>query len=630
MILLLFSPGCAVIEGLVDSQSADGARVEGVAGIDPAPWTGLDLQDDASDFEFIVVTDRTGEHRKGIFRDAMPRINLIQPAFVLSVGDLIEGYTEDSFELDTQWDEIRDMVGVLDMPFFYAPGNHDISNAVMAEKWRERFGPSYYRFIYKDVLFVILNSELFGMVSEPNRSVPGPDTQQEQMAWLEQVLAENEHRRHTFVLVHQPLWDRSHPHPDWERVEGWLGSRPYSVLAGHVHAYTKHVRHDRRYITLATTGGGSAMRGVDHGEFDHVLLVSMTPEGPVLANLLLEGIHDENVRLAQTRARMDALEHAVVMVEGERIGPSIREASVAFDIRNTTVDPLRVRGVFEGRDSFSVAPEEVDFFLAAGESRRVVLELRADRERDLRHIEVPMASWRLESSKADGSPLVVKRNAWLLPPGRFAIHPAEQEIVIDGSLGEWGELPYWAGTRGRGFDTDSGSRFRFDLAFDADFVYLAVDVLDATPVISNDLVARKQDAVRVTLDARGDPERSRSGPDFFGAIRDGTLGQLFFLWLTPADAKADSLLGRWLPPLPAGTRRAAMATAGGYSAEIAIPSRWLDEKQGRSWGAFRLEVGIQDLPGRGEDPEDYNFRPSRFDSGGTLPMPASATFDRRE
>ncbi len=44
------------------------------------------------------------------------------------------------------------------MPFFYVPGNHDIAGEASAQVWKERFGPAYYHFIYRDVLFLCLNS----------------------------------------------------------------------------------------------------------------------------------------------------------------------------------------------------------------------------------------------------------------------------------------------------------------------------------------------------------------------------------------------------------------------------------------------------------------------------------------
>ena len=308
---LTFGLGCETWPGTSNPPSL---AVDPIPEGGAAPWTSLDAGDLDADFDFVVVSDRTGGHREGVFGEAMKKVNLVQPAFVLSVGDLIEGYTEDRDELTGQWDEIAEMVAPLEMPFFYAAGNHDMSNTVMSQFWKDRFGPSYYSFTYKDVLFVVLNSELFGMVSDPRRPVPGPESQDEQMRWLESVLSENMGRRYTFVIVHQPLWDNAHTHPDWEKVEQWLGSRPYTVFAGHFHAYTKHVRHDRRYITLATTGGGSGLRGLDHGEFDHFMLISMRDRGPVFANLLLEGVHGEDVRTAETRRRMGQLGRALQMV----------------------------------------------------------------------------------------------------------------------------------------------------------------------------------------------------------------------------------------------------------------------------------------------------------------------------
>ena len=61
---------------------------------DRNPWTHLKVNNSAEDFQFVVVSDRTGGHREKIFSRAVEQINLLQPEFVLSVGDLIEGYTD--------------------------------------------------------------------------------------------------------------------------------------------------------------------------------------------------------------------------------------------------------------------------------------------------------------------------------------------------------------------------------------------------------------------------------------------------------------------------------------------------------------------------------------------------------
>ena len=209
--------------GLV-AASAAGEQIDAQTSDARTPWTSLAANDAAEDFHFVIVSDRTGGARPGIFESALPKADLLEPAFVVSIGDLIEGYTEDQAQIDAEWDEFEGFVEQLTVPFFYVAGNHDMNNAVMAEAWRERFGPSYYHFVYKDVLFLVLNSELFGMVSKPDTPVPGPWTQAEQLAFVERTLERYPAPRWTIVLVHQPLWDYAGgPRGDWPEVERMLG-----------------------------------------------------------------------------------------------------------------------------------------------------------------------------------------------------------------------------------------------------------------------------------------------------------------------------------------------------------------------------------------------------------------------
>jgi len=132
-------------------------KIEPIDG--PAPYTSLDLNNDASTFQFAIVTDRTGGHRGNVFEVGLSKLNLLQPEFVMSVGDFIEGYTEDPARLDAEWTEFNGFIDSLTVPFFYVPGNHDITNAVMYDKYKSIFGKDYYHFVYKDVLFLCLNSE---------------------------------------------------------------------------------------------------------------------------------------------------------------------------------------------------------------------------------------------------------------------------------------------------------------------------------------------------------------------------------------------------------------------------------------------------------------------------------------
>ena len=48
---------------------------------------------------------------------------------------------------------------------------------------------------------------------------------------------------------------------------------------------------------LATTGGGSKLRGLRYGEFDHLAWVTMKKDGPVIANVLLDGVYPEDLAM---------------------------------------------------------------------------------------------------------------------------------------------------------------------------------------------------------------------------------------------------------------------------------------------------------------------------------------------
>ena len=75
------------------------------------PWTSLETLDSDNRFHFAIVTDRTGKERLNVFGPAMETVNLLQPSFVVSVGDLIEGYTKDRTQLKKEWDELDAFVG---------------------------------------------------------------------------------------------------------------------------------------------------------------------------------------------------------------------------------------------------------------------------------------------------------------------------------------------------------------------------------------------------------------------------------------------------------------------------------------------------------------------------------------
>lgn len=204
-----------------------------------------------------------------------------------------------------EWSEFETKLSHFQMPFFFCPGNHDISNLPMGKEWQRKFGRAYYEFRYQDCLFVVLNTE-----DEPKKDREYFFTP-EQRAWLKQVLENNKDVRWTFVFMHKPVWSiTKHKDPadnsttlGWDEIEASLQGRKHTVFSGHNHVYAKSVRNGMDYYILATTGGASTLTGLKDGKFDHFCWVTMKDSEPIVANILLDGVEDKNIRTVAPNGR---------------------------------------------------------------------------------------------------------------------------------------------------------------------------------------------------------------------------------------------------------------------------------------------------------------------------------------
>ncbi len=314
------------------------------------PWTHLGFQNHPDDFQFAIIADNTGGWRAGVFENAVGKLNQLMPEFVINVGDCIKGTTRNTQTNAREWEEFTAMTQRLKMPFFIVAGNHDIQmkwlpNRVqpeeMLEQWRARFGPTYYSFVYKNVLFVVLFSN-DGLARRVEQHLS-----EEQVAYFEETIRAHPGVRRTFVLLHHPLW--AYPHQsNFARIEAALAGRKYTVIAGHQHRYMHFERNQTNYYILATTGGSSPLRGTAFGEFDHVTWVTMKDDGPVLTNLRLDGILPHDVFTPALLAPIRALEDSSkietgVLLDGE---DPVRGGSLFLMLRNASDRPLRVEGEF--------------------------------------------------------------------------------------------------------------------------------------------------------------------------------------------------------------------------------------------------------------------------------------------
>ncbi|HMO35757.1 MAG TPA: metallophosphoesterase, partial [Gemmatales bacterium] len=294
------------------------------------------------------------------------QLNLMQPEFVLSVGDLIEGYSKEIPVIESMWKEFDQYIAKLSMPFFHVPGNHDTSNDAMTEHWKARFGQLYYHFVYKNVLFLCLHTEDF-----PKGERQATRISPEQTAYFATILEQNKNVRHTLVFMHKPVWVQNNADEiGYTAFEKLLLDRPYTVFAGHVHHYRKFVRHGRNYYQLATTGGGSKLRGLQYGEFDHITWVTMKEDGPILANVLLNGILPEDLSTVQPVAEEKGMERrdqrATFPATGTVTlnGKPLENAEVIFYYKVPPEEQAKAKGAQVIRSSDGITNAQGDFTLS--------------------------------------------------------------------------------------------------------------------------------------------------------------------------------------------------------------------------------------------------------------------------
>lgn len=291
---------------------------------DAKPWSSETFRNNPENFQFVIIGDRTGgANAEHTFALAMNQINLLQPEFVINVGDLIEGYPEDRADLNGMWDEADDLLGKIDMPFFKTIGNHDVSTPETKEVYLERYGATYYHFVYGDVLFMVLDSEddsrpeppediMEGLKVYNKLKVEDPEAAmkmlkefmtdeaviaalstpvefpEKQMDWIKTTLDENKNVRWTFFFMHEPCWEN--PSESFKAIQALVKDREHTMFAGHLHYYDYDKIDGYEHITMGPAGASFHHDGP--GNVDHMMWVTMTEDGPQMGNIALKGVFD--------------------------------------------------------------------------------------------------------------------------------------------------------------------------------------------------------------------------------------------------------------------------------------------------------------------------------------------------
>jgi 3',5'-cyclic-AMP phosphodiesterase len=155
-------------------------------------------------------------HATQNLRQAVTMINAIHPDAVVLSGDIGEN--------PTAWQIAKNILKGLNSPLFYVPGNHDV-HLHNVNQYRGAFGPDYYRFDVRGVVFLVIDSQLLEIVEGANAGSTNlpPDTLAEankMLAWLSNQASSIPHGATVIPVQHMPLF----------RDNGFPSSKPYWII----------------------------------------------------------------------------------------------------------------------------------------------------------------------------------------------------------------------------------------------------------------------------------------------------------------------------------------------------------------------------------------------------------------
>ncbi len=261
-------------------------------------------------FKFAVVGDRTGACVPGIFEEVINEVALLEPCFVICVGDLIHGYTDDSLAMHAQWDTFIDIVGRLPCKFYFVPGNHDIGSENDRFIYERRTGVKrYYSFDFQNSHFIVLDNTMVYW-AQPQ------DMDDEQLKWLENDLKINQKKENIFVFYHIPTYLYALVEESTDTLMTLFEKYNVTgVFTGHHHTYSYLERNGIQYVSVGSSGGGIDNVEMARGLFFQWIMADVKGVDLEIAAIKKGGVLPRNIVTADDLRMIERADHEVVTID---------------------------------------------------------------------------------------------------------------------------------------------------------------------------------------------------------------------------------------------------------------------------------------------------------------------------
>jgi hypothetical protein len=202
---------------------------------------------------------KAGENNVGLHPPFKAQFDSIKKNKEIEFGVLLGDIVSPNPNLQ-DWVEVDADVASLGIPVHFTVGNHDMENRPVYE---ERYGKTYYSFVYKEDLFIVLDPNLDAWNISGN-----------QLNFLKNVLKEREEKvQNIYVFFHQVLWlqsgtkyeeirpnsfsGRANEINFWTQVEPLFNALPNSV-----------------FMFAGDLGGGSWADNFYYDQYDNITFIA--------------------------------------------------------------------------------------------------------------------------------------------------------------------------------------------------------------------------------------------------------------------------------------------------------------------------------------------------------------------
>lgn len=230
---------------------------------------GLAWPVDSGEFHFAILGDRTGEAQPGVYEQAWLEAIAEHPAFVLTVGDTIQG--GDDKTVETEWQQVlKSIAPYRRYKLFLTPGNHDVWDAISQTAFQKySHHPLHYSFDWQQAHFTVLDD------SQTDELKAG------EIEFLEKDLSAHRAQPVKFIVSHRPSWlfQVVLRNPKFALHQLALKYGVKYVVAGHIHQVLCFDLDGVTYLSMASSGGHLRNdKSYEHGWFFQHTNVSVSKD----------------------------------------------------------------------------------------------------------------------------------------------------------------------------------------------------------------------------------------------------------------------------------------------------------------------------------------------------------------